>query len=459
MKHLSRFFFCAFSFILLVSVNSNADWNHTPIPVNSDANPGVINPHSNSGGRRIVRINGTTIVICPVAYSERTYRSVDNGSTWTEIDTDGSANSGCLISGPDNMVYHFYRSNDRNIYMVKFRYDQTPPTPVSIHDFSAGSDISGEYRNCNAIVDSTGRIYVSTHWGNPDRLYVLRSSDNGDTWEGPWEISAEAGPWYYPHLEVTEGGLLVCVYQESIRGRIMFAKSEDQGMTWSNLLISDESGSAFTMNPSILTVGSDTLYMFAQSSVSAHKGLVFRKSEDRGASWGSDWISIDQTCGYGDPSPALGSDGSIYVAYRSSNGTGVTTGSCGDQSRSRLAMSSDSGQTWSFVDDYYGAERTGTRYQTRYQTWWNYGGPLEWIWMQYEDGGTNRPIYYDINTDVTIYQASAGQTVSLEDAVNVLKISVGDTTASAQPELDIDGNNTIGVEDCIYILQSLADLR
>ncbi len=132
----------------------------------------------------------------------------------------------------------------------------------------------------------------------------------------------------------------------------------------------------------------------------AHKGLVYNYTSDQGTTWNG-WTLIDTTCGYADPSPGLGSDGrTIYVAYRSSNGTGVTSGTCGNQSRARLTMSTDLGQTWQFVDNYYRAERTGTRYQIRYQTWWNYGGPLEWIWMQYEDGGTNRPIYYDINMEI-----------------------------------------------------------
>jgi hypothetical protein len=70
-------------------------------------------------------------------------------------------------------------------------------------------------------------------------------------------------------------------------------------------------------------------------------------------------------------------------------------------------MSPDLGETWEFVDNHYNAERTGTRSQIRYQTWWNYGGPLEWIWMQNEDSGINRPIYYDSNTDVQIYDAQS----------------------------------------------------
>jgi len=386
------------AFLSVFSFPVYAGWsNHSPVPINSTANPGEVNPHYNSGGRRIVRINGTTIVICPHGTGERTYRSTNNGATWSEIDTD-DIYSGCLITGPNEMVYHFYRSGD-HIYMVKFKYNETPPAPISIctHPDLSETD-TGVYRAVNAIVDSNGFLYVATHWGDPDRLYVVRSSDNGTTWVGPYEISSGQGSWYYPHLEITAADLLVCTYHKWQSGELWFAKSNDMGQTWARVLISNEE----TQNPSILTVGTETIFVFAQSGVSAHKGLVYNKSINQGDTW-SGWSLIDPTCGYADPSPGLGNDGqTIYVAYRSSNGTGVTTGTCGDQSRSRLAMSPDLGQTWQFVDNYYKAERTGTRSQIRYQTWWNYGGPLEWIWMQYEGGSTNRPIYYDINIDIEI---------------------------------------------------------
>lgn len=366
-----------------------------PLSVNSSDQPGAINPHYNSGGRRIVRINDTTIVIAPHGVGERTYRSTNNGSSWTEIDTDG-AFSGCLISGPDEMVYHFYRSGD-NIYMVKFKYNETPPSPISIYQ---NANISETDTNVYmAVNDANGTLYVATHWGQPDRLYLIRSTDSGSTWTGPYQISSGSAAYYYPHLEVTADNLLVCAYEEFAAGEMWFAKSTNSGETWSRTLVSDE----YTYNPAVLSVGTDTIYIFAQSGEAAHKGLVYNRSSNGGDTW-SGWSLIDPTCGYADPSPGLASDGkTIYVAYRSSNGTGVTSGSCGDQSRSRLAMSPDLGGTWNFLNEYYTAERTGTRSQVRYQTWWSYGGPLEWIWMQYEDGGTNRPIYYDINTQVQIY--------------------------------------------------------
>lgn len=387
--------------ILLLFDTAFAGWSdHSPVPVNSTQNPGVVDPHTNSGGRRVVRISGTTIVIAPHRSRERTYRSTDNGTSWTEIDTDGWS-SGCLITGPQEMVYHFY-SFDDHIYMVRFKYDETPPAPVSIYTHPDLSEtVTGAYHAVNAIVDANGVLYVATHWGSPDRLYLLRSSDSGDSWTGPYEISSGSDPWYYPHLEVTSDNILVCTYANfrQPNRQIWFAKSTDLGKSWERVLVSDDE----TLNPSILTIGAQIIFVFAQSYEPAHTGLVFKFSNNSGNTWRGGWSLIDPTCGYADPSPGLGSDGqTIYVAYRSSNGTGVTSGSCGDQSRSRLVMSPDLGQTWQFVDNYYNAERTGTRSQIRYQTWWNYGGPLEWIWMQYEDGGTNRPIYYDINVDVDI---------------------------------------------------------
>ncbi len=157
------------AFLLIFSFSAFAGWSdHAPVPVNSAANPGTVNPHANSGGRRIVRINETIIAIAPHGTGERTYRSTDNGSDWTEIDTDGTY-SGCLVSGPEEMVYHFYRSGD-HIYMVRFKYTETPPVPVSIYTHPDLSETdTGVYRAVNAIVDAEGVLYVAAHWGNPDR--------------------------------------------------------------------------------------------------------------------------------------------------------------------------------------------------------------------------------------------------------------------------------------------------
>jgi hypothetical protein len=318
--------------LLLVPVALNAGWSdHAPVAINLSASPGQPNAHGNSGGRRIVRIDTTSIALCPHGYTDRTYRSMNDGGDWDEIDTDGTY-SGCLASGPDSMVYHFYRSDD-NIYMVRFRFDADPPAPVLIHTGAGVSETQvGVYRAINATVDSAGALYVACHWGNPDRLYVLRSSNGGDSWEGPWQISSDnARIWFYPHLEATPGGEIVCVYREwTGDDQMVFGRSADRGETWNSVVVSSEA----TYNPSLLTVTDDSLFIFAQSSVSAHTGLVYNLSVDGGGTW-LGWRLIEETCGYADPSPGLGEDGVIYVAYRSSLNTGVTSGSCGDQSMQR----------------------------------------------------------------------------------------------------------------------------
>ncbi len=383
-----------------------AGWvDHEPVPVNSRSNPGFVDPHSNSGGRRIVRIDNTTIVICPHQQGERTYRSVDNGSSWKEIDRVAGVFSGCLVAGPERMVYHFYMVGD-NIYMVKFRYNELPYAHTLIYTHpNLSESATGVYRAVNAIVDAKGVLFVAAHWGNPDIIYLFRSFDGGYTWDGPHEVSSGTGPWYYPHLELTSENILICTYSRFgvARNHVFFANSGNQGLTWKHVLISHDQ----TYNPSLLPVRKDRLFVFAQSREPSRKGLVYNRSDDKGATW-KGWSLIDSTCGYADPSPALGDDGkTIYVAYRSSNGTGVTFGTCGNRSRSRLAMSSDFGKSWTFPDRYYEGERTGTRSQLRYQTWWNYGGPLEWIWLQYEKGGGHRVVYYEINMDVEICDIQA----------------------------------------------------
>jgi hypothetical protein len=391
-----------FLLAVLPLVSVKADWrDRSASAINSAANPGAVNPHYNSGGRRMVRINGVTLALAPESSGEKIYRSDNNGTSWEPIDSNPTF-SGCLISGAEEYVYNFYISGD-NIYMVKFKYNESPPAAVSIYNAATVSETgTGAYRAVNAIVDETGTLYVAAHWGSTDQIYILRSDDGGLSWDGPFALSTGSGPWYYQHLEVNTENVLVAVYDNFDASQITFAKSFNRGETWQRIIIAQENP---TSNPSILTVGTDDIFVFTQSGVSGRVGLVYNHSSNLGDSWDG-WRVIDPTCGYADPSPALGSDGTIYVAFRSNNGSGLTAGSCGDQCKSRLAMSSNGGDTWTFPDDNYAyPERVGTRNQIRYQTWFNYGGPLEWIWMQYTNSGSQHPIYYDINTDITIYNS------------------------------------------------------
>jgi hypothetical protein len=69
-----------------------------------------------------------------------------------------------------------------------------------------------------------------------------------------------------------------------------------------------------------------------------------------------------------------------------------------------VVRSSDEGIIWTRVDTNRIEDRTGPANSMRYQTWWNYGGPLEWTWRQYLASNTAlRPVYYDVNTNIRIF--------------------------------------------------------
>ena len=64
------------AFIFLFPVHLFGGWlDHTLSAINSSNNPGKVDAHANSGGRRIVRINDTIIVICP-SWLWRTYLQI-----------------------------------------------------------------------------------------------------------------------------------------------------------------------------------------------------------------------------------------------------------------------------------------------------------------------------------------------------------------------------------------------
>jgi hypothetical protein len=403
----------------------HAGWSdRSPAPINGFDNPGAPNVHYNSGGRRIVRVNGNLIALAPTGSGgDRTYRSIDNGLTWTQIDTDGSY-SGCLTTGPNGVVYHVYRSGS-SIRLVRFNADAPTPLPAPMTVYTAArvnaSGVPDEYRMINAVVDRDGTIFIAAHWDPEpepnqtpettfrDRIYLLRSTDGGDSWQGPEQISTtdDSRLWTYVHVEANTDNVLMATYRDWRSGGVMLSRLNGPGGTWTHTNIS-----AATMdinNPVLLTVGGSTVVVAAQTTTSepaAERGVFYRKSTDGGDTFGP-WTTVELTCGYGDPSLALAANGDIHIAFRSDNYPGASGATCGDRSREKLGVIRPDGSV-EIVDSHIFhpstgdiVPPTGTRSQLRYQTWWNYGGPIEWTWMQRETI-SQYPIFHDVNNDVSI---------------------------------------------------------
>ncbi len=390
--------------------------DRAPNSVNLADSPGSSNVHHNSGFMRMVRINGTTIILCPhQGNGDRTYRSTDNGVTWSLISTTGNY-SGCLITGMNNYVYHFYINRDTGvIYMKKYLYNATASgspvevvTPVSIYSNAAlqNSAVITEYRMLSANVDEDGTLYVVSHWDSgSDNIYLLKSTDEGATWTtSPIQVNDNAtGHSTYCNLDVDSENRLFCTWRTE-DDQCRFAYSLDRGVTWSASVQLQVPGSSAASNPKLGVDELDNVYVFVQglNLSGAIDGAFVKKSTDHGATWGS-WVLIEETCGYADCGFMLGSDGTLYVPMRSNKETGVSDPSCGVMSRFKLKKSADRGVTWSDCDHYYQGPRPGTRNCGRYQTWWNYGGPLEWTWCQFNVGETVLSTFYDMNLKRSIY--------------------------------------------------------
>ncbi|MFC2174189.1 hypothetical protein ACFLU6_16460, partial [Acidobacteriota bacterium] len=191
--------------------------------------------------------------------------------------------------------------------------------------------------------------------------------------------------------------------------RIHFLRSSDGGDSWAGCVVDDDPATGGNMaNPVLIESMGRNLFFFAQRF---SQGLVMSRSTDAGQSW-SPFVLIQATRGYGDPSAAIGDDGAIYVTFRTaldalgnpyetdSTICPVTTYNCW---KNAVIRSIDEGESWERVDTNLEEDRTGPANSLRYQTWWNYGGPLEWTWMQYLASDTSlRPAFYDINPEVHI---------------------------------------------------------
>jgi len=397
--------------------NAMADWSHVAVPI--QVTTAAKENHNDRGLHRIVGVSGTTIAlgdgVNDVPYHEGVYRSIDNGANWSQILDLQYATRGAIVTGPREMVYVFWMyctTPTYGIYMSKFHYDDTPPAPTRIYTGYVTS-VGGEYQTISPAVDAAGNIYVVCHYapssGEYDRIWLLKSTDGGNTWSNPSVVDYLDGTsWTYPSLVVDHAGNLVVCYAEHagvyLGGRndpdkrTYFKKSIDGGATWgSRVQVDNPAGPFAVYNPCILEDQSNNLYIFSQR---AFHGLVMAKSTDGGATWPGGFREIVPTGDYADPSAAVGSDGTLYVAIRKDNECGAGALSW----RNCMYQSTNGGVSWSKVAVYCGQGRVGPAGSLRYANWWNYGGPLEWCWEQYLSSNDNiRPVYYKINTDVSIW--------------------------------------------------------
>jgi hypothetical protein len=413
-------FLIGFSGCVAPGISDWQDSNPTPVQQTTAHKT----DHNDMGARRIARVNRTIFCLADGVndspYHEGVYRSTDNGKHWSLIGDMNHATRGTILTGPGEMIYIFWMSVGPNpgIYMSKFHYSDSFQEAMPVYQGYVKSVGYGDgYETISAAVDLEGNIYLACHYGpsegKQDRIWLLKSFDKGNTWTTPKIVAYEAGTSFtHPSLEVNHSGNLVISFAHhapSFLGgktdndkRVYFMKSTDKGETWGpRVQIDNAQGPFGVYNPSIIEDQANILYIFAQR---AGKGLVMAKSTDGGTSW-SGFSVIVSTSDYADPSAAVASDGTLYVTFRKDLLCEDATPSIW---RNSVIRSTDHGVSWTTVKSFCGQGQTGPANSLRYANFWNYGGPLEWCWQQYLKSNTNhRPVYYDINTDVSIWDRTS----------------------------------------------------
>ena len=152
-----------------------------------------------------------------------------------------------------------------------------------------------------------------------------------------------------PQLAASGEGAIYALYTvgREIPGRrfpasaLRFARSEDDGRTWSEPVSVNEGETFGSHNfHSLLAAPGGVVYASWLSSVDGASGVWLRRSNDGGRTWGpSTGIHLEPTCPCCRTALAAGPDGSLYAAWRK-----IFPGDVRDVV---VARSTDGGMTWS----------------------------------------------------------------------------------------------------------------
>jgi len=228
--------------------------------------------------------------------------------------------------------------------------DEVPPGSRHLYDpdFRVTDPISGTQVAPSITRDVSGTLYVVWEDGRNGELddrdiYFARSTDQGATWSPAVRVNQD-GPGSNqrtPRIVYDgENNALYAVWQDFRNGNgdIYFARSFDGGDTWEEPAwnpVNDDLGGADQSHPSIAVDGDGVIYLVWQDRRNGNDDIYFAASEDQGMTWSVNILVTDEPAttrqAQRAPSVAVGEQlGKTIVYVVWEDGRGQTYGDPGD---------------------------------------------------------------------------------------------------------------------------------
>jgi hypothetical protein len=215
------------------------------------------------------------------------------------------------------VVYHDNSTDTTQAYMVKSKKAAKFKGPRNITPGDQGAFAP------RVALDSSEAIYVV--WGDTTgggrQVMLVRSTDLGETFSEPLNISRSPGQAFEPEIAIDSAGAINIAWEDTAPGEsvIMFSRSRDGGQTFSEpARVSTGEGAATEAH--VRVDSSNNIHVVWVGESEGGPQAFYSRSTDGGASF-SDPVNLSNRPGREIHKPFLAThDDTIFVAYHEEAG-------------------------------------------------------------------------------------------------------------------------------------------
>jgi hypothetical protein len=260
--------------------------------------------------------------------------SRDQGDTWTsDVQVDDSTNSAkrspVVCVGSCEHIYvvweDFRPYDDSDIYFSKSTDGgETWTNP----DIKVNEDSYGYQQLPSMVIDPWGDLYVAYEF-QPDgeycHIYLVKSTDGGDTWSWPHVQVDDGRPGnhYKPELAVSQDGTIYVSWSYWGGDHILFTKSTDGGETWSrpSIQVDYTPSNYFWKDDATVSVdeaGNIYVSWDAFNYNDAYPDVFFGMSANGGQTWTNPSVRVNDRTNRTQRHPCVVADGygGVYLVWK-----------------------------------------------------------------------------------------------------------------------------------------------